>query len=494
MKIKKNDWLLFLSSVIYGYLFYEQCPGINFLIFNITLISFLILQNDLLIKNRKWVFVATGALLSSVSILLYGNFHSVFANICSLSILSVLSIRTHSSVMMSLLFSIYSYCSAPYFMIVDSTKRIANVQSTDNPSKRSALFLYIIPLLVTFIFFGLYRGSSSLFRNLTDKINLDFISIGWIFFTLGGAILLYGFFNTRKIKKLEEVEENQSDTINKKVVDNLKIFGFTISILNEFDSGKIMLILLNILLLIVNILDVQFLFFGGILPEGMSYADFVHQGIGSLIISIIIAVAIILWYFRGELNFYKENKILRVLAYLWIAQNLIMIISNIYRNNLYIEEFGLTYKRIGVYIYLMLAIIGLVITTIKIKKIKSNWYLFNVNGFIFYIFLIICCFFNWDMIITNYNISRSERSGKLLDEWYIYSLSESVLPDLYKWSIRHKNSSSSNFKESLNEKISVFNWEQTMVDWRSWNLEAQRVNKDLKEMQGESNLLNPKVK
>ena len=37
--MKKNDWILLISVVLYSFLFYNQFAGINYLIFNIALIT-----------------------------------------------------------------------------------------------------------------------------------------------------------------------------------------------------------------------------------------------------------------------------------------------------------------------------------------------------------------------------------------------------------------------------------------------------------------------
>ena len=67
--------------------------------------------------------------------------------------------------------------------------------------------------------------------------------------------------------------------------------------------------------------------------------------------------------------------------------------------------FGLTYKRLGVYAFLILAIIGLLISFIKITKQKTNAFLFNQMIWYFYGTILLCSFVNWGNIITHYNIS-----------------------------------------------------------------------------------------
>src|ERR1700728_725130 len=109
--MKKNDWLLIISVAAYSFLFYEENAGINFLLFTIILIAILlVIKDSTLYKNKSWQFVAIGSLLSAICVAYYGTELAVIANIISLSILSSVSLAGRSSVLLSLLFSFYSYC------------------------------------------------------------------------------------------------------------------------------------------------------------------------------------------------------------------------------------------------------------------------------------------------------------------------------------------------------------------------------------------------
>jgi hypothetical protein len=117
------------------------------------------------------------------------------------------------------------------------------------------------------------------------------------------------------------------------------------------------------------------------------------------------AVGVILFYFKGGFNFDEKAKNLKKLAKIWIFLNGVLILSTIIKNSEYVSFFGLTYKRLGVYAFLILAIIGLVISFIKITKQKTNAFLFNQMIWYFYGTILLCSFVNWGNLITNYNIS-----------------------------------------------------------------------------------------
>ena len=90
---------------------------------------------------------------------------------------------------------------------------------------------------------------------------------------------------------------------------------------------------------------------------------------------------------------------------IWIFLNGILIVSTIVKNTDYISFFGLTYKRLGVYAFLILALIGLIFTFSKNKKKKTNAYLVNQMVWYFYGTILLCSYVNWGNLITNYNIS-----------------------------------------------------------------------------------------
>ncbi|HTA27215.1 MAG TPA: DUF4153 domain-containing protein [Bacteroidia bacterium] len=469
--MKRNDSALLIAVSFYSFLFYRQSPGINFVIFNLVLLGCLALINRQETKSKQFLIAALGCLASALCVGYYGNLLSVIANIISLSLLSSISINKNSSVVVSLISSASSYFASPVNMVLDYQEKY-KVRNETHPNSWKRIILIGIPVVITFVFFFLYRASNPLFDKLAEKINLDFISMSWIIFTFIGLVLLYGFFYQRKLESLSKWDE-QSSKIENKEYKTLRLFGKDLNLTDENFSGIVLFVLLNLLVLIVNIGDIDFLAVTKKLPEGISYSQFVHQGIDALIASIIIAIAIVLFYFRGGLNFFAKNKAIRVLACIWILQNAFMIYSTACRNTLYIAECGLTFKRIGVYVYLLLALTGLVTTFIKIIKAKSNSFLFRVNGWVFYSFLVIFSFPNWDRIVTSYNV----KNNKMDYPEYMFSLSNSNIPDLlpfYNASLHssqidiYRNPRKWGIEKAFSQKLYNFIALHDTLDWRSW--------------------------
>ena len=493
--MKKNDWAILLSVMLYSILFYEQTAGINFLLFSLLLVGLLLYRRLDLIKNKIWISVAVGTIASSFFIFIYGSALAIWANLFSLFILSALSINPKTSFLTSIFLTICATGSSVVFMFIDWVNRKRNqIAGVYQRPFYVKLFLIVIPLLITILFFFFYQSSNPLFYDFTKDINLEFISIGWIFFTLGGLLLLYGFFHNRILPGISDKDEAAALNLTTELASGKNFLNGVMRIENENLSGIILFTMLNSLLLILNLLDINYFLFDGLLPKGISHKAFVHDGIGTLITSIIVAVFIILFYFRGELNFYKGGKWLKIMAVFWIIQNVFMIFSTAYRNNLYIMESGISYKKIGVYVYLILAIIGLLTTLLKILKLKTNWYLFRVNAAVYYYFLVLSCFFNWDMIITNFNIKKSTEEHKKLEKYLLLDLSYKNLPQLLTlpdstansddYDARDYYNSSRgtyyyNFKSGLSSKLYDFMKEYEQSEWPSYCSEKTRTYTDL---------------
>ena len=171
----------------------------------------------------------------------------------------------------------------------------------------------------------------------------------------------------------------------------------------ERRSGEITLFLLNVLLLVFIATYNYEQFFELVKKSHLSSET--HERVTAVIFSIIMAVGVLLFYFKGGFNFDEKAKNLKKLAKIWILLNGFLILSTIIKNSEYVSFFGLTYKRLGVYAFLILSIIGLIISFVKIIKQKTNAFLFNQMIWYFYGTILLCSFVNWGNIITHYNIS-----------------------------------------------------------------------------------------
>lgn len=162
--------------------------------------------------------------------------------------------------------------------------------------------------------------------------------------------------------------------------------------------------------------------------EGQYLKDFVHQGTYLLLVSILVSMILVLYFFRKNLNFYQKNSLLKKLSYAWIFQNAILVFSVGIRNWYYIQYYALAYKRIAIVFFLLLCLFALFTVFFKISKVRSAYFMVRTNVNALIIVLVISSAFNWDRIIAQYNFSKSNSSFVHLN--YLATLADSALPYL----------------------------------------------------------------
>jgi hypothetical protein len=124
-----------------------------------------------------------------------------------------------------------------------------------------------------------------------------------------------------------------------------------------------------------------------------------------LIVSALLSIGILLFFFRKNLNHFSDNKRLRQISTIWICQNIFMLVSVGLRNMNYVSQYGLTYKRIGVFIFLIITGLALFFLFRKINLRKTFFYHVRTCGWSVFGTLLIAGFINWDLLIARYNVS-----------------------------------------------------------------------------------------
>jgi hypothetical protein len=312
----------------------------------------------------------------------------------------------------------------------------------------------IFPLLLLALFFLLYNLANGVLADWTshlvdrlDKLLLRFFNV----FSIPRILfLLFGFYVTgslllrTRLTDLEKKEASLRDQLKRIRSERTRplkgwwydvILGVMgklakgmLALKNENTVGIISLVLLNLLLLVVNSIDITHLWINFTYTPNVNLFAMIHEGAELLIFSIVLAMLVLLFFFRGNLNFYTKNKWLRAGAYLWIIQNIVLVISVFIRDYHYIVQFGLAYKRIGVLFFLAMVLVGLITVFIKIQFKKTGYYLWRVNAWAGLILLVLGSTVNWDVYITRYNIAH--RNTAPLNLPYLLTFSDKIIPVL----------------------------------------------------------------
>lgn len=110
-------------------------------------------------------------------------------------------------------------------------------------------------------------------------------------------------------------------------------------------TARNLLIGLNALFFAHNALDAVYLW-AGRLPPGIGHTQYAHEGAFWLTVALAMSTAVLGWVFHGMTREDPSSRALRVLAYVWAAQNLALSAGTFERIWKYVDFSGLTSLRL----------------------------------------------------------------------------------------------------------------------------------------------------
>lgn len=200
------------------------------------------------------------------------------------------------------------------------------------------------------------------------------------------------------------------------------------------DSSLIVrcLVAFNAVFLVQMSLDLYYLWGGAALPPGMTYAEYAHRGAYTLVLTALLAALFVLATFRPGGG--VQNLLLaRRLVYLWLAQNVFLIVSSFWRLHLYVDVYALTRLRVAAGLWMLLVALGLPFITWRIVARRSNDWLVGANALACASLLYICCFADIRGAVARYNVTHCKEmkgDGPPIDIDYLVELGPASLPSL----------------------------------------------------------------
>ncbi|AUC80775.1 DUF4173 domain-containing protein [Lacinutrix sp. Bg11-31] len=446
--------IIIISSFLFSTLFYGQNIGLNISLFSLLTLIILIIGNTNKFKNKTTIAYTILYLLTAALVFFQHSFLAFITNIVVFFTLVGNVTESKSSIFVNWLNGIYTSVAGFFHRNLDFNKEEETPKLKKDIDVLHWAKLIGIPLIFIIVFILLYKNGNSVFNALISQINFKFINIQWVLFSVLGYFLFSNIINPVQVEPATQSDLKSGNTL-------LKTDSFSEEKLKkEKQLGTTLMLLLNVLIVFYLVTDIIALSASSSY-DAVALSSQVHNGINALIASIIIAIVIILYFFRGNINFYKDNKTLKNLAFVWIILNAALIILIAFKNNDYVTAYGLTYKRLGVYIYLLLTFIGLITTFLKVLKIKNLLFLFRINTQIAFVLLIGLSTVNWDAFITRYNINNVES----LDVNYLIRLSNNNSFILYD--LREKGTLSPNNNRAIYvkhkaylKKLNTRNWQE----------------------------------
>jgi uncharacterized integral membrane protein len=236
-------------------------------------------------------------------------------------------------------------------------------------------------------------------------------------------------------------------------------------------QSRLVLIVLNALFFMVNTIDVFYLWNRTQLPEGVSFSQFVHEGVGSLILAVLLSALVIALIFQQEEKV-KCAPFLKGLSLLWIAQNLVQIAGVFLRLKLYVQAYELSEERIYVGCFLLLVMVGFCLLAWHVARDGYlNQLIFRCAMATFILFFVIQ-FTNDAGMVAGYNVARWKHNPArhALDVSYLASLGPDAWPSLIEVASVSDNPDTAS-AQARSFLYNLANEEQTRManfDWRSW--------------------------
>lgn len=506
--------LVAAGAVWFNLVFWHEKLGLNTALYDLFILSalFTLFPQALRKTTVRWLLLAH--LICVAMVVMHNTAVSKFGFITTLCLVVPFAEYAHRNVW----YAGGSMLSNAVFMVATFGENLLGMKTGGvkrRPLSRIIRFS-VFPLIILIVFFLIYSAANEAFSQLANRVGqvlqeffgtfFDFFSPRrFLFFLLGlfitGAMLMKSRVNWFSQKDLAATDSMQRIRVTKKktrrqtspLVEAImgRFAKGMLALKNENTTGIISLVLLNLLLLTVNIIDLDNIWFNFEYREDVTVKERVHDGTGLLITSIVLAMAILLFFFKGNLNFYRRNKWLKYGAYAWILQNVVLVISVGLRDYYYIAIHGLAYKRIGVLFFLLMVMIGLLTVFIKITHKKTGYYLWRVNAWAGIIILTISTTINWDQFILSYNLERQDKAA--LDVEYLLTLTDKALPMLYEHKAELQKAEAAIPRkmanrqcvtcvtEQLQKKKNIFFQQQSELSWLSWNYSDELTKKYFKQ-------------
>ncbi|MBV8326046.1 DUF4173 domain-containing protein [Chryseobacterium sp.] len=399
----KTHHYIFLTTALFAIVFYNQDIGLNLGILGIVYAVLTLFKTSGKNRTKTLYILLTTSVVSSLAFAWYGDFSSFLAEVSSLLLLAYISGNRKLKILFLIPVFVVNCCTS-FCRFFDFDRWIPTRKFPGFWQKTLAFIL--IPLVLLSVFFGIYSVVSNHFAALFTDYELD-INLWQLFYlSVLGFFIAFNYWNYA----VEKIIYKNNHFLDNDFSEASKIQKPTYSFLDldsERISGVISFFSLNILL-IFFIITYNYEQFYEISKTPIQLSEETHERVNAVIMSIMMAILVIMFYFKGGFNFDPKAGLIRILAKIWIFLNAVLVLSAALKNYEYIVHYAFTYKRLGVFAFLLLAMIGLILTYIKIQKKKRNAFLFNSMTWFLYGTVLACSYINWGGSITSQNMKRKD--------------------------------------------------------------------------------------
>ncbi len=462
--------------IIADFLFYNQSIGWSIGFFGFLLVGAVSLHNAVLLKSNiaeLLVVLTLGQCLVQIDKLSFLSFILMVLGLISLSLMRRDDWQHDASIWLRLCMSSLMRFIGPLHKVITGYQRFLNQYT------RSNVFLTVIrgwflPIVLSSTFLYLFSNANPIVMNWFSGIDISGMFAGlssWRFaFWVIMSSLMFAIIRPRL--KFRIKRKRAPAYFKKSEKMSLTEWAFS------KDAVRRSLIIFNLMFALQTMMDMNYLWGNSTLPDGVSYALYAHKGAYPLIVTALLA-AIFVLVTQSAKKEISESKLITQLMYLWISQNILLVLSSIYRTFLYVEIYALTYWRIAAFIWMGLVACGLIWIILRGLLGKSNTWLINANVLTLLAVLYVTSFVNVGGMIAHYNVTHSKvmsGAGISLDVYYLQNIGSASIPALLEFEARTGGDVTSDLIRQLRNN---------MDDWRRWTYSEYRLLQSLESTQNE---------
>ena len=454
-------YLVFLA-LLFGYLFYPLSVGVNVFAFDAVALLVVFASRPRLAHRPAVRWAVFLLLASAVSVVVVNGTVSLTAHHLSfLLLVGFVQERELRFVWYGLMLGIIALLAGPKRYLAELRRRYG--RRLPGPDRWVWIRPTLTAMAVGLPFFLLYSIGNTAFFSGLESI------FGWLDRVEGfdqvlrfGVVALFGLICSVPLLiaghdfGLPADGDGDPDRLLR-FREGRKRASSSMALRLEYRRAIMVFATLNLLISGVNLTDLRFIWIAAADVPAATLSEYVHVGTNSLIVSILLAMLVVLYFFRRNLNFYPQARTLRMLAYLWLAQNAFLAFSVGVRNWHYVNAYGLAMGRVHVGFGLCLILVGVYSLYRKVRDRKSLRYLLQVNGMAAWLFLVAFGAVNWSGVITRVNL---QQSAYRIDWSYLV---EDLDRKNYFLLRREEGRIPSRYRRQINRT------DQAAGDWRSWN-------------------------
>jgi hypothetical protein len=442
--------LLPVGAILFDVLFWQERAAVNMLLYTLFIVGGVLAglpRRAAVWRSGYFWLTLLGTILSALMVAVYGAGAAQLSCVASLAVWLGYVNQVHLKLVgYALLTGLANLAPA----VQRLTQMVRLPQNLNGRLSRTRYYgrLLLVPLAALLVFHVLFVIANPKYSALAERAmellgealdvlfaklsipHLLFLALG-LMLTAGAIFIIPVHYFADHESRFGEFVRRSRDRVASFAVRRpdfrARSFGL-LDLRKEYLMAMSLIGLVNVLLLVVNAIDIRWIWFGFVPAKGFDLTQFVHEGTYVLILSILVAMAIVLWFFRRNLNFYQPGlQTLRGAATVWVLQNAVLAVSVGLRNYYYIQYTGLAYKRIGVYGFLLLTFFGLATVLLKIWQRRSAYGLFRLNALAAYAVMVLLACGNWEIWIARYNLQARFRE---VDYGFLLDMPDRVLPEL----------------------------------------------------------------